>query len=756
MAKINNGNNKNWMKGILLTLILICCPVVFFAQAEEVGPLTGNPDLYGKKSKLENSEKANPGTFDSTFIYKSDTLDLPFFDEFTKNHFEVYDADYADLGVTSDKKYRILDNATSIPIANNLYFSGQATFRRTFDVLTSTYTDLNFSPTQYKVGSLATYPVSYVTTDLYPPYYIYDTIGTPDVSDTIWIVTPEFFQDSATQFFANLNNSEAYWLDNQAYHNYRFAVNPNSLGVVTFDGLDETGYPYAIGTTLTNYADFLTSKPLDLSTVNAADSVYLSFLYQTEGFGDIPESTDSLVLEFYAKDLDQWNRIWSAQGQANSDFKLGHILLEDPLYFEKGFQFRFKNYGALSGSLDHFHIDYVHLRALSGYQDTVFKDLAFVYPIGSLLKTYTSVPWDHFKNNSAGKMNDAVSISMHNGAVIQANNDDGLIEISYSGFAEGNFVLNGQILAGGVAPFNYQPGTNQSFHDLSGGYIYDITKLGNYQTFDILATASTPTTTANDYTLNDSTSGIQYFANYYSYDDGSAEAAYGPTGVQSRLAIKYNAYEADSIIGLNIHFVPSVTDVSNKLFLLTVWIDNAGVPGAVLYEDDVFFPRQPEYGSNRNEFITYYFEDTLKVPVGLSYFVGWRQFDANRLNVGLDRNLDNSSNTYYSVNNGVSWNQSTFPGSVMIRPIYSTSMDVELTLEETNAEPIVKLYPNPTSDEVNISIENRLYTGVEVYSIQGSLMYETIESKVSLIDFPSGVYFFRVKGIDSVYKIIKY
>ena len=742
------------MKGIALVLIIVCCPFLFFAQGEEVGPLTGNPDLYGKNKK---SEKSNPGTFDSTFIYKSDTLDLPFFDEFTNNHFQQYNADYSDLGVTSDKKYRILDNVTSVQIPNNLYFSGQTTFRRTYNVLTSTYTDVNFSPTQYKVGSLAAYPVSYATTDLFPPYYIYDTVGTPDVSDTIWIVSPEFYQDSATQFFANLNNTNAYWLDNQAYHNYRFAVEPPSLGVVTFDGLDENGYPYAIGTTLTNYADFLTSKPLDLSTVNSADSVYFSFLFQAEGFGDIPEGSDSLVLEFYAKDLDQWNRVWSVSGQASSDFQVGHICITESIYFEKGFQFRFKNYGALSGMLDDFHIDYVHVRALSGYQDTIFKDLAFVYPVGSLLKTYTSVPWDHFKNNSTGKMNDSTILVMHNGAVIQANNEDGLLEVSYGGLAEGSFLLNGQILAGGIAPYNYQPGiTSQSYHDLSGGYVYDITKLGNHQTFDILATASTPTTTANDYTLNDSTTGIQYFANYYSYDDGSAEAAYGPTGVQARLAIKYNAYEADSIIGLNIHFVPSVTDVSNKLFLLTVWSDNAGQPGTVLYEDDVFFPRQPEYGTNRNEFITYYFKDTLKVAVGESYFVGWRQFDAARLNVGLDRNLDNSSNTYYSVNNGVSWSQSSFPGSVMMRPIYSTSMDNELSIEENKSEPIVNIFPNPASDDVTIVLENGLYSGVEVYSIQGSLMIDTIESKISLVNLPGGVYFFRIKGVDSVYKIIKY
>jgi hypothetical protein len=740
------------MKGLLTLILFTVSSTCLFAQGEEVGPLTGNPDLYSKTAAKTNNQKVNLGAFDSTFIYYSDTLDLPLFDEFSKDHFQKFDVDYSDPGVTSDKKFRILDNSTLIPIANDLFFTGQQTFRRTYDMVTSTYTDDNFAANQYKVGSLVTYPVAYATTNLYPPYYIYDTVGAPDISDTIWITNPEFYQDSATQFFANLNDPNAYWLDRSAYHNYRYAVEPWSLGVVTFDGLDENGYPYSIGSTQTNYADYLTSKPLDLSALNASDSVYFSFLFQPEGFGDVPESSDSLVLEFYAKDLDQWFRIWSTSGEATTDFQVGHIRLSDPKYFKKGFSFRFKNYGALSGSLDHFHLDYVHLRALSGFQDTLFKDFAFVYPIGSLLKTYTSVPWDHFKNSPAGRMNDNVSITVHNSSNLPENNQNGKVEISYNSLLEGSFTLNATTLSGGN--INYGPReTYTSYHDLSGGYVYDITKTSNHQSFDLLATASAQ---FPNLAQNDSTSGVQYFANYYSYDDGTAEAAYGPTGVQSRLAIKYQAYEADSLIGLKIHFVPSVNDVSDKLFLVTVWdVGSDGKPSTVKYEDNIFFPRSPVYGSYSNQFIDYYFKDTLKVSVGTTYFVGWRQLDAERLNVGLDRNLDNSSMTYYSNDGGFTWNQSSISGSVMIRPVYSTSLDPELgvPVKELVAEAV--LYPNPTNDAVTIKMVEGEYNGVEVYSIQGQKIIDTSVDFVSLADHPSGVYFFKIKGIQKVYKIIK-
>lgn len=637
-----------------------------------------------------------------------------------------------------------------LPINNQLRLTGQATFRRSYDLVSSTFVDQTFEPTSYQVGDLASYPVVYSTTDLYPPYYIYDTIGAPDVSDTVWITDPEFYQDSATQFFMPLSDPNAFWLDDRAYHNYRYAVNPRSLGVVTFDGLDSDGYPYAIGTSITNWADALTSKPLDLFPYNAGDSVYFSFLYQAEGFGDVPEPSDSLILEFYAKDLDQWFRVWGDSGQVSSEFKVGHIRLNEAKYFKKGFQFRFRNYGALSGSLDHFHIDYVHLRTLSGYQDTLFKDFAFSYPVGSLLKTYTSVPWDHFKNNSASKMNDQLEITVHNGSNLTENNQNGAVQVSYTGVPEGNFTLVAQTLSGGN--INYDPRTTYtSYHDLSGGYVFDISKPGLQQEFEIVASASAQ---FPNLAINDVSENVQVFSNYYSYDDGTAEAAYGPTGPQARLAIKYVAYEEDSLLGLKIHFVPSVNDVSGNLFLLTVWESNGGLPGNILYEDDVFFPRNPVYADERNAFINYYFKDTMKVAVGTEFFVGWRQFDPERLNVGLDRNQDNSDKTYYSVDNGISWNQSLIPGSVMVRPIFSTSLDPTLDIPDNRHNFKVEVYPNPSNDLVTIRGFEGEFSGAQLFSTTGASVMKIDQSTFSVTGIESGMYILKLNGSSIIHRLI--
>ena len=733
-----------------LLIVIWCFLVGFstFSQVEEVGPIMVNPKLLKTKTP---QLKANPNTFDSTFIYTSDTITLPVFDEFSSSKFQTYTADYLDAGVTFDKVYELLD-MSDVKLANDELYTLQQTYRRTVNVAAGVATDVNFAPIQIKIGDLSSYPVTHIPTNVYPPFNIIDTVDYPNPSDTLWILDAEIYQDSATQFFTNVVDPDLIWLDNEVYHNFSMALNPWSLGVATFDGLDGNGYPYAFGTSTVGYADHLTSKPIDMSTTSAADSVYLSFLYQPKGLCDQPEPSDSLVLEFYAKDLDQWNRIWSAQGEVYDGFKQGHIAIKNSDYFKKGFQFRFKNYGGLSGSLDHFHLDYVNLRKFSGQQDTVIRDFAFVYPIYTLLESFTAVPWDHYKANFTGKMSSNVKVVVRNSDNVPENEEDGNTSIYYSGGLEGSFLLSENLLNNG--DLNYLPWTTYtSFHDFSGGDRFDETKLGVKEEFEFISTA---THQNSNFTQNDSTTSIQYFENYYGYNDGSAELAYGPTGTQARLAIKYTPYEADSLIGARIHFVPSVDDVSDKLFLLTVWADNAGKPGAVIYEDQLFFPRSPQYQYQRNLFTTYYFQDTMKVPVTGTFHIGWRQFDAERLNVGLDMNIVNNDKTHFSVDNGATWQQSTFEGSVMIQPIFSTGLDATLGIKETPRKELnIKVFPNPTTGQVKIEVEDNAFTGVEVLSIQGKKIIESDQPIVDLSDFPSGMYFFKINGSEKIIKIIK-
>ncbi len=724
------------MRSTLLIAALVCIMVSFGQELEHnTGKNIGFDPVYGLK-KPNSIEKSL--SIDSTFIFASDTLNLPVFDDFSTNKFQVFQGVFNAPGNTQQTFFRLINPVTNLPVANGLSFTNQATFRRTYDISTETTTDVTFPAFNVTENNLAQYPPVGTPISLYPPYYIYDTVGVQDQSDTIWMSNPAYFQDSAVLFFQTIEDSTKIWIDRMAYHNMRYGFNPRSLGVATFDGLDEDGYPYQFGSAVTNYGDRLTSKCINLSNFNAGDSLYFSFLYQPEGLGDVPEAGDSLILEFYAEDLDQWKHIWSVSGTGVHPFKPVHIPVLNDQFFRDGFKIRFKNYGALSGSLDHFHIDYVHLRALSDYTDTLFKDFALCYPLNTLLQDYTSVPWDHYKNTTAGMMTNGLEVNVFNGSNSAENYQNGQVVVQYNGSQVGTFSLPGFLLAEGN--INYNPNELfTSYHDLSAGYEFDRSLPGNQQVFKVNASVSAQ---FPNLISNDTCEFYQGFYNYYSYDDGSAEAAFGPTGAQSMLAVHFNAYEADSLLGVYLHFVPSVSDVSTKLFYLTVWEDLNGAPGAILYEDDAFSPRQPTYANGLNNFNAYYFPNGEKIAVGTSFFVGWRQVDAVRYNVGLDRNIDHSQEIFYSVDFGATWENPPFPGSAMLRPIVSTGLDGELGVEQTLL-PAYIAYPNPSRDAVHIVSPYSDENGFELFDLQGRLMAKTPNNHFDVTLLTPGYYIIR-------------
>ena len=204
------------MKYLYLFICLIAGQTAFAQYGEKVGPLTGNPALQAKSIKKNANSKINVGTFDSTFIYTSDTINLPFFDEFSSNKFQQYVDDFPGA-TSSDLVHHLLDMGDN-PISVDSFYTQQITFKRIFDVQLGTTTDILFPSAQVKIGELATYPVAHLITDVYRPYYVYDTISTAlstdATPDTVYIVGAEVFQDSARQFFTNLNDPSSIWLDN--------------------------------------------------------------------------------------------------------------------------------------------------------------------------------------------------------------------------------------------------------------------------------------------------------------------------------------------------------------------------------------------------------------------------------------------------------------------------------------------------------------------------------------------------------------
>lgn len=731
----------------LFAIFISLYSLVCFAQYESIGPVYGIP----KHAKIKRT-----CSFDSTFIYNTDTLNLPIFDEFSKNHFQQYVEDYNNPTLIPEKYYHLLSLEGEI-IPNNQKFTSQPTFRRKVNSTTLEIVEELFPKDTLSVADLCYYPPIYVETYVYPPYYIIDTIDFANEPDTIWLPEVEYFQDSATKFFMTVLDQNAYWIDQTANHNYTNAHLPWSLGTVTFDGLDENGMPYTFGSNSNDYNDYLTSKPIFLGSNSPSDSIYLSFLYQSKGFNDDVESNDSLVLEFYAPLLGQWERIWSTSGEELSDFKVFHRKIIETKYLKDGFQFRLTNYGSIAGALDQFHVDYIHLRKFSGYQDTVFKDFAIVYPIKTLLNDYTQVPWDHYKNTTQNLMADNFDVTVRNGSLAPfENNQDGSLTYSYQGTSEGSATLIGQTLSGGN--INYLPRQfYNSFHDLTlnPSFEFDRTKTGDYQEFDVTLNVSS---LFPNLSQNDSTFYKQRFYDTYAYDDGSAEAAYGPEGVSNaRLAYKINPLEQDSLVGVKIRFVPSVMDVRNELFYLTIWNDNNGKPGDVIYQDDYFNPRSPSYTYDDSlGFTTYYLKDTAKLKISGTFYVGWKQETIKRLNIGMDMNIDQSDKIFYSVDNESTWLNTSYDGALLMRPVFATQLNLtlgekELTLEEDKTT----VYPNPSAGIFTIRTNNPTEKSYEVYDIKGQLLLKTTEQTIDLSLNESGIYFLKDTTTSKTHKLIK-
>lgn len=736
------------MKNLLFGLCCLSLCVTF--SQEEL-----NPILFQQKTKAVTIKRSSC-SFDSTFIYTSDTLSLPFFDEFSNNHFQKYTNNLNDPTLTSDKKYKLLDLSNN-PISNNLKYTSQQTLRKTINSSEHTVIDEALPTTQLKLTDFCSYPPVYTQVTAYPPYIIYDTVDFVNDVDTIWLSEVEYVQDSAIQFFAQINDKNSFWLDSKAEHNYTNAVNPWTLGVVTFDGTDENGMPYLFGSTSNDFNDYLTSKPINMEGLVEADSVYFSFLYQPQGYNDEPESTDSLILEFYAPTLDQWFQIWSVGGTPLQSFKKVHIKIKDPKFFKATFQFRFKNYSSVAGSLDQFHLDYVRLQKSSGYQDTLFKDFSVLYPLNTLLNEFTQVPWEHYKNSPTGKMNTNLKINVRNSSNVDENYQNGSIFIENQGALDGTISIPAQDLANGDV--NYLSNTvYESFHNINGLYDFNSGLSGDYQEFK---TTFTATAQFSNLGSNDSCTFIQRFYDAYAYDDGTAEAAYGPTGVQARLAYQFTPYENDSLVGVRMRFVPSVNNVTSDLFLLTVWDDNNGKPGNVIYEDDFLNPKSPSYEYDDSlGFTNYYFSDYLRLPITGTFYVGWRQLDQRSLNIGFDRNTDQSNKIFYSTNNGITWLNSNFKGSVMMRPIFSTNLNRTLsnqTLTLEKKEPNIMIFPNPFHSSFSIQTDNIHFKGIRIIDINGKEVFysNSTQTNFNLDHLENGVYFVQDLYNGLVSKIIK-
>lgn len=759
-------------KNIFLLLATFFMPFIVLSQ-EVLLDLQVNPVLVSKKNAEQEKSIMNNQEY---FIL--DTLNLPFIDDFSTNKLKrYYNWEYASPVDSMAIRWTLNgDTLASVNVSEDTtfhyYYRLDTVYTDTLSVdIPRSILDSAVSLTPYEViyfnGVNPFIPndtVYYWPTEEF--YSFYDSLGN------------SFDNFSLPATFITLTNSDdtvkvyqpdagTLWIDNYAFINSTYPIYPPSIGVATLDGVDETGMPYDFVVGLPEgTADYLTSKPIDLTPYEPADSLYLSFYYQPQGRGNAPEQNDSLILEFRTS-LTNWTLIWSAEGDelpADSMFKQVMIPVDTSLWFTNDFQFRFSNHATLSGNVDHWHIDYVRLNNARHYQDTVYEDVAYVYPAYSLLNKYQSMPWSHFLVDPASFMNDTLILTFHNNSNAIQNTD-----YRWKIFDESEI----EIYDNDGGSKNYQPNVfcrNLGFEcdstdifAMNPTFAFTFPDNGEDSAdFEIIASLATNPDNIKD---NDTLHYTQVFHNYYAYDDGTAENGYGleiqaPFGV-SMAAYRFNMIKGDTLRGVRFYFNPQLDDVSEKLFTLMVWTGNE-TPETVIYQNDSL---SPAYSPGLNYFRTYTINDTILELQAGNFFVGWMQTENYRMNVGFDRNLNANENMFYNILGG-GWLQSQLPGAWMIRPVFSSDTlppDV-FSIEENLVMSEFNVFPNPASDEVYIVAMNETGNAndylLNVLNSTGSLVKTVtyLPRSVTISELTPGFYFINIQNKETLeqktYKLV--
>ena len=232
------------------------------------------------------------------------------------------------------------------------------------------------------------------------------------------------------------------------------------------------------------------------------------------------------------------------------------------------------------------------------------------------------------------------------------------------------------------------------------------------------------------------------FKNYYAYDDGSVENGYGLFGEGAdgaMVAMKFNCLVKDTLRGIKAYFNATYKNASSDLnFDLTVWKDNNGKPGEVIYSQ---IGVKPIYASELNKFV--YYKLTTPLELEGTFFIGWKQVKDDMMNIGFDRNNINNDKLFYNLQG--TWEMSGLKGTLMLRPVFGKDNGPTTNIPEEQSETI-KLYPNPASNYITIENNGLNANGyAQLFDLTGrTIMHLNFNEQIDVSGLPSGLYLVRL------------
>lgn len=542
----------------------------------------------------------------------------------------------------------------------------------------------------------------------------------------------------------NSNPNPNLWINGGVSINNTFAINQPSINVATFDGRNALGIPYNFSNKFAyGITDTLASRPIDLSSFTASDSLYLSFYWEARGLGDLPDSDDTLMVSFL-NNQNKWIPIWKQSGGVSADnFKQVLLVVKKTEFFHQNFQFKFEAMGRQSGPFDTWHIDFVYFNKNRRLKDVYTQDIALRGFKNSYLKRYSAMPLKQYLVNPAAEINSTIEVNINN---LQKSArlvnftwqiTDTLSKTTYVNIKGGN-----ETIITPNPPTKKNPTEAISNFSQKQAVLKFSQKLSYEGSGVIIIPDSTNNIPDKELLANDSISIFTPLLDYYAYDDGTAEIGADTDQNFGKVAVKFVLNKPDTVNAVRFNFSPYFKDISGLFFLLQIHASENGKPGKILHQQNI----KVQYPTKINGFTEYVLD--MNVPVKDTFFVAWTKVYEDVIAVGIDKNSPQfADNIYY--NKGFDWIQNTsLKGSLMVRPVMGFKIGAggQNGTPLASEEPIDRqfvVYPNPTSDVLKWNFDN--IKSISIFDASGrEVFYKNIDNQeVDLKNLPESTYYIK-------------
>lgn len=468
-------------------------------------------------------------------------------------------------------------------------------------------------------------------------------------------------------------------------------VNPPSLGMVLFNGVNQNGVPYSLQIRDQGESDYLTSRPFDLSVIDPSlrETLFLSFFWQAGGNAELPDASDRLILQIL-NPQGEWQTVWSQSGGdgLNRTQFAQEVIAIAPEWQHREFQFRFFSDGRQSGPFDSWLLDYVYLNTKRNSSTTTYPDRALTEANQVRINGYGAYPWELLEKNQSGNW------STVGNEFLNLENRFRAMEYSI-----GVTDTTGRTLStiNSNTPFNPVPNSlerrlfiSREFESIPrppqpGDILFkNYLTTGDGVLFEVVQ-GDTLRYPSVDYRLNDTVQTRFPLRDFFAYDHGDADYAAGINQRSGQLAVRYESPESVVLKGISIYFTNPAQ--ANQPIDLVVWRNLGERP---IYSKEVIIPTRSE-----GEQLTYFPLDE-SVQVDGEFFIGFTQFTNNFIQVGLDKLNDTGEQIYYNVGGGWARNEDV-RGSLMIRPHVALAAG---SSGEIQPEVNFKIFPNPVDDQL--------------------------------------------------------